>query len=399
MFSGVGENVRMRSIPKLITATAALALVLAGCVSAEPEPTPTVSTPGPSVAPGPSPTEQPAEVAAVEPTGSIRDLATGLTSPWSVAILDGGSALISERDTARIIELTPGGETRIVGTISGVRHGGEGGLLGIEVVDTGDSLWLFAYHTASGDNRVVRMPLLGEPGSLSLGASEILLTGIPRAGNHNGGRIKQGPDGHLYVTTGDAANPSLSQDPGSLAGKILRMTFAGTAPDDNPTPGSLVYSIGHRNPQGIAWDSAGQLWAAEFGQNTWDELNVIMPGANYGWPVVEGTGGDDRFRDPIIVWSTAEASPSGLAIAGDTLFLAALRGQRLWAVYATVDPNGTVMQGPDAEAWFTGELGRIRDVVAAPDGTLWILTNNTDGRGSPRAGDDRLIEVELRERT
>lgn len=387
----------MRSTPKLVAVTAALVVVLSGCVTAEPTPTPPVITPKPN-APEPSPTEQPIEVIPVEPTGDIRDLATGLDAPWSIAILEEGSALISERDTARIIELTPSGETRVAGTIAGVRHGGEGGLLGIAVVDEGDSLWLFAYHTASDDNRVLRMPLLGEPGNLSLGASEVLLSGIPRAGNHNGGRIKQGPDGQLYITTGDAGNPQLAQDPNSLAGKILRMTFAGTVPDDNPTPGSLVYSMGHRNPQGIAWDSTGQLWAAEFGQNTWDELNVIMPGANYGWPNVEGTGGGDQYRDPIVVWSTAEASPSGLAIAGDTHFLAALRGQRLWAVYTAIDSDGAVTQKPDAVPWFTGKLGRIRDVVATGDGSLWILTNNTDGRGNPRAGDDRLIEVELRER-
>ncbi|MBX3095081.1 MAG: PQQ-dependent sugar dehydrogenase, partial [Cryobacterium sp.] len=174
--------------------------------------------------------------------------------------------------------------------------------------------------------------------------------------------------------------------------------LSGGVPDDNPFSGSLVWSMGHRNPQGIAWDSTGQLWAAEFGQDTWDELNVIFPGANYGWPNVEGAGGDARYRDPVVVWSTAEASPSGLAVAGDSLFLAALRGQRVWAVYTAVDPNGTVTQQPDAVPWFTGELGRIRDLVVAPNGNLWMLTNNTDGRGSPRSGDDRLIEVELQER-
>lgn len=380
----------MRTTVKVGVA-AALCVALAACGSTAPTPS---SAPVPSVTPSPGASETATQL---EPTGELRELATGLEAPWSVVILDDGSALISERDTARIIELTPSGETRAAGIINGVQHGGEGGLLGIEVVDTDDGPTLFAYHTASGDNRVIRMPLLGEPGALSLGASVVVLSGIPRAGNHNGGRIKLGPDGHLYVTTGDAGDPSLSQNSDSLAGKILRMTADGAAPDDNPTPGSLMYSMGHRNPQGIAWDSAGQLWAAEFGQNTWDELNLIVAGANYGWPDVEGTGGGDQYRDPVITWSTAEASPSGLAIAGDSLFLAALRGQRLWAVYANAD-NGRVGGSVDAVDWFAGELGRVRDVIAAPNGTLWILTNNTDGRGNPSPGDDRLIEVKLTER-
>lgn len=384
----------MRRAPRFIVVAAVMAVGLTGCGPATPEPTPSQTIPQ---VPPPSPSET-AAVVTVEPTGAIRDLATGLDSPWSVAILDNGSTLISERDTARIIELTPSGSTRVAGTIASVRHGGEGGLLGITVVDTGAALMLYAYHSAQNDNRVIRMPLQGQPGTLSLGEPEVVLAGIPRAGNHNGGRIKVGPDGNLYVTAGDAGDPSLSQDPGSLAGKILRMTLTGGVPDDNPTAGSLVWSMGHRNPQGIAWDSTGQLWAAEFGQNTWDELNLIVAGANYGWPNAEGTGGGEAFRDPVAVWSTAEASPSGLAIAGDSFFLAALRGQRLWAVYASVDSSGTVTGSVDAVPWFTGELGRIRDVVVAPNGSLWILTNNTDGRGNPRAGDDRLIEVELQER-
>ena len=371
-----------------------LAVGLTACGPAAPEP-PAAQSPTPEP-PEPSPTA--VDVQALEPNGVTRDLATGLDAPWSIALLGNGSTLVSERDTARIIEVTASGSTRVAGTISGVRHGGEGGLLGITVVDTGATLQLYAYHSAPDDNRVIRMPLLGEPGSLALGEAEVVLAGIPRASNHNGGRIKLGPDGHLYVTTGDAGNPSLSQDPASLAGKILRMTLTGAVPDDNPFAGSLVWSMGHRNPQGIAWDSNGQLWAAEFGQNTWDELNAIVPGDNYGWPNVEGTGGDSNYRDPIVVWSTSEASPSGLAIAGDSLYVAALRGQRLWAVYTAVDANGTVTEQPDAVAWFTGEFGRIRDVVVAPNGNLWVLTNNTDGRGDPRAGDDRLIEVELRER-
>ena len=162
-------------------------------------------------------------------------------------------------------------------------------------------------------------------------------------------------------------------------------------PADNPFPGSVVYSLGHRNPQGIAWDADGRLWAAEFGQNTWDELNLITPGANYGWPIVEGASGRAGFVDPVAQWSTSEASPSGLTYIGGTLFLAALRGERVWGV--TPGPEGATVE---IAAYFVGELGRVRDVAPGPDGTLWILTNNTDGRGNTRAGDDRLMEADLR---
>jgi glucose/arabinose dehydrogenase len=220
-----------------------------------------------------------------------------------------------------------------------------------------------------------------------LGEPEVVLDGIARASNHNGGRIAFGPDGMLYATTGDAAIPDLSQDPDSLNGKILRMTPEGAVPADNPTPGSLVYSLGHRNPQGLAWDDDGQLWAAEFGQNTWDEFNRIEPGANYGWPVVEGQGGVEGYVDPVLQWATSEASPSGLAYVEGTFFLAALRGERVWAI--DVDDAGAATATP----WFVGEYGRIRDVAAGPDGSLWFLTSNT-GR-SPRDGDDRLLQVAL----
>ncbi|HSP53829.1 MAG TPA: PQQ-dependent sugar dehydrogenase, partial [Cryobacterium sp.] len=174
---------------------------------------------------------------------------------------------------------------------------------------------------------------------------------------------------------------------GSLGGKILRMTPTGAVPADNPF-GTLVYSYGHRNPQGIAWDSSGQLWASEFGQNTWDELNRITPGGNYGWPIVEGMGqgGDPGYLDPVQQWPTSESSPSGLAIVNDTIFMAALRGQRLWRI----DPSSG-----EVDDWFVNSFGRLRDVVSGPDGTLWFVSNNTDGRGTPSPGDDRLYQVSV----
>ena len=315
-------------------------------------------------------------------------VAQDLDAPWSMVRLASGSTLISERDTGTIKELTDAGAMRVAGRIPGAAPGGEGGLLGLAVLDDELGAYLYAYFTAAGDNRILRFPLAGGVGGYSLGAGEEVLTGIAKASNHNGGRIAFGPDGMLYATTGDAGNRNAAQDPSSANGKILRMSATGEVPADNPTPGSRVYSLGHRNPQGIAWDASGNLWAAEFGQDTWDELNAITPGANYGWPLVEGIGSDPRFTNPVAQWRTDDASPSGLAFVRGTFYMAGLGGERLWSIGTTTDPVATA-------AWFVGEYGRIRDVAAGPDGSLWMLSSNTDGRGDLRSGDDKLIQVSL----
>jgi glucose/arabinose dehydrogenase len=352
---------------------------IAGCTG-EPRTVPLPATPEGAGTGAPS-------AGALRPVGNPTVIVSGLEAPWSVVRLESGSALISERDTGAIDELGSDGTIREIGRIAGVVHEGEGGLLGLETLADGDRLWLYAYLTTASDNRILRMPLLGSAGDYTLGTRQEILTGLAKAGNHDGGRIKFGPDGMLYATVGDAGQGDRAQDPASLNGKILRMTPTGDAPSDNPTEGSLVYSMGHRNPQGIAWDANGQLFAAEFGQNTWDELNRIEPGGNYGWPIVEGIAEQTGFIDPIYQWATADASPSGLAYLDGTFFMAALRGERLWTVYPG-DPT-------IATDWFANGLGRIRDAVAGPDGTLWILTNNTDGRGSPRENDDKLLQVRL----
>lgn len=191
----------------------------------------------------------------------------------------------------------------------------------------------------------------------------------------------------LYAGTGDAGNSSGSQDLDYLGGKILRMTPDGDVPDDNPYPGSLVYSLGHRNVQGIAWAEDGTMFASEFGQDTWDELNVIEPGSNYGWPIVEGQADDPDYVDPVQQWRPADASPSGLTVAGDTVYIANLRGERLRAI--PVDDLGS------ATDYYVGEYGRLRDVTPAPDGGLLVLTNNTDGRGSAGPDDDQLLHIAL----
>lgn len=368
---------------KASIALAAAALVaLAGCAPATPDPAPTShARPTPSV----TPSAEALPNVPLVPTGEAVTVVSGLAAPWSIVRLPSGSTLISERDTALIRELQSDGTLRDVGAVPAAPQG-EGGLLGLVATETAGTAWLYAYYTSSEDNRIVRFELQGGPGAYALGAEEPILTGIVKAGNHNGGRLAIGPDGKLYATSGDASQPGLAQDPTSLNGKILRLELDGSVPADNPFEGSFTWSYGHRNPQGLAWTSDGTMWAAEFGQNTWDEINRIVPGTNYGWPVIEGVGENPDYADPDYVWPTSEASPSGLTAIGDTLFLAALGGRRLWVM----TPGRF-----EPAAYFVQEYGRIRDVVPGPDGTLWMLTNNTDGRGDPEEGDDRILQLRL----
>jgi glucose/arabinose dehydrogenase len=361
-----GEEVRVRRpLPALLAALAAV-LAAAGCTTPAEPAAPTLPS-----------------VPVATPSGAPADVVTGLDAPWSVAFLD-GTALISTRDRGEVLEVTGDGGTRVVGTVPDVAARGEGGLLGIAVDDAGR---LYTYATTARGNRIDRFALTGAPGSLGLGPREPVLDGIPAATTHDGGRLAFGPDGMLYATTGDAGVPTHAQDLGSLAGKVLRVTPDGDAPDDNPHPGSPVWTSGHRNPQGLAWDDAGTLYATEFGQDTWDELNVLVPGANYGWPEVEGVAGVDGFTDPVQQWTPDEASPSGMAYADGTLLIANLKGAVLRAV--PVDEPGASVELLD------GAYGRLRDVAVAPDGSLWVVTSNTDGRGSPGPGDDRVLRVGL----
>ncbi|MFI6265411.1 PQQ-dependent sugar dehydrogenase [Micromonospora sp. NPDC051006] len=314
-------------------------------------------------------------------------VAQGVDVPWGLAFLPGGDALIAERETGRVLRLALGGAApRQVHQVSGVAAGGEGGLLGLAVSPgfATDNL-VYAYFTAERDNRIVRFRLNG-------GQPEVIFDGIAKAGFHNGGRIAFGPDGMLYVGTGDAGETGLSQDLASPNGKILRLTPDGAPAPGNPTAGSPVYSLGHRNVQGLAWDSAGRLFATEFGQNELDEVNRIEPGRNYGWPRVEGKGDTDggRYTDPLVTWPVREASPSGIAIAADTAYVAALRGERLWTLPLDGDRVG------DPSAQLAERYGRLRTVQIAPDGALWVTTSNTDGRGDVREGDDRILRFPAR---
>lgn len=312
----------------------------------------------------------------------ISALTTELDAPWSIAF-HGETTLLSERDSGRILEIDANGNQREAGNISAVSGVGEGGLLGIAVHER----YLYAYFTAGEENRIERFTLTGAPGALELGEPQTILEGIPSASYHNGGRIAFGPDGMLYATVGDAGDSSVAQEKSSLSGKILRLTPEGKVPEDNPFENSPVYSYGHRNPQGIVWDAKGILYASEFGQNTSDELNIIKPGGNYGWPKVEGIASDDQYVDPIQQWDPAQASPSGMTIAGDSIWIANLRGELLREV--PLRDTSTSIEH------LAGEYGRLRDVVTAPDGSLLILTNNTDGRGTANNEDDRLLRMEL----
>ncbi|KII00101.1 glucose sorbosone dehydrogenase [Streptomonospora alba] len=331
------------------------------------------------------------------PPGEPETVATGLEIPWGVAALPGGGALVSERNSGRILQMSPEGRTSEVGTIDEASAQGEGGLLGITVPpDQERPEQLFAYFTADSGNRIARFELdRSGDGPPSLGDSRTLVEGIPSASFHNGGRLAFGPGGMLYAATGDAGDGSRSQDTDSLGGKILRMTPEGDPVDGNPFD-NLVYSYGHRNVQGLAWDADGTMFATEFGQNRLDEVNVIEAGGNYGWPAVEGTGGadaSDEFIDPVVTWSVEEASPSGAAIAGNSLWVAALRGERIWRVPLTGsedDPTG------EPEALFTGDYGRLRTITPVPGGgDLLVSTSNRDSRGDPEDEDDRILRIPL----
>ncbi|WP_242580263.1 PQQ-dependent sugar dehydrogenase [Streptomyces sp. MST-110588] len=334
----------------------------------------------------------------------VRTLTTGLKSPWGLAPLPGGDLLVSSRDTGKLLRISAdGGKQTEVGSVPGVAPGGEGGLLGIAVSPSfGTDHLVYAYFTTESDNRIARMIYDDrKPRGAQLGAPDTVFKGIPKGQIHNGGRIAFGPDKMLYVGTGETGERGLAQDKKSPAGKILRMTPDGEPAHGNPEGDSVVYSYGHRNVQGLAWGPDKRLWASEFGQDTWDELNLIGPGKNYGWPEVEGRAADggSSFVDPVAQWKTADASPSGIAYAKGSVWMAGLRGERLWRI-----PVGTPAAGPGGDVkpvaapqdFLKGAYGRLRTVVATDDGTgLWLVTSNTDGRGTPGKDDDRVLLLKV----
>ncbi|MEV7618105.1 PQQ-dependent sugar dehydrogenase [Streptomyces sp. NPDC089799] len=338
----------------------------------------------------PTPSGPPAK-GAVAVAGEV---AKGLESPWGVAVLPDGDLLVASRDRGTISRVqTATGKTTVIGEVPGVDPGGEGGLLGLALSpDFASDRMVYAYFTTASDNRIARLHYDDQrsPGE-QLGAPDTVFRGIPKGSVHNGGRIAFGPDRMLYAGTGETGDTGLAQDRKSLGGKILRMTPDGEPVHGNPEADSVVYSYGHRNVQGLAWDKDRRLWATEFGQNTWDEVNLIEPGGNYGWPEVEGKAGKPGYKDPVVQWRTDESSPSGLAWAEGSLWVAALKGERLWRI-----PLAGAVPSAEPEAFLTGRYGRLRTVVPLGGDRLLLVTSETDGRGSPEAGDDRILTLTVR---
>ncbi|MFE0153437.1 PQQ-dependent sugar dehydrogenase [Nonomuraea sp. NPDC059007] len=297
--------------------------------------------------------------------------------PWDISWApDGSFALVTERDTFRVFKLTPSGTKTQVGTVPNSQTtGGEGGLMGLAMSKTWNGTSdqeVFFFHTSSEGNRIAKMNFNGT----ALSGYTSLLQGIAKNRYHNGGRLKFGPDGYLYATTGDAQQTSHAQNLSSLNGKILRITKTGAAAPGNPF-NSRVYSYGHRNPQGIAWDSAGRLWSSELGNSSRDELNLIQSGRNYGWPQCEGTCSVSGMTNPKRTWGVGEASPSGIAIVNNTVFMAALRGQRLWRIVLNGENVGTV------NSYFNGTYGRLRAVEKVPGASaIWFGSSNSDNNGN-----------------
>lgn len=315
-------------------------------------------------------------------------IAQNLTIPWELVFLPDGTMLVTERP-GRLIKIS---DKKQPINIDGVEHKGEGGLLGLALhPDFATNQFIYLYLTTKTDdglkNRVERYTLTGN----TVSDRKIILDSIPGSSLHDGGRIAFGPDKKLYITTGDAGKSSNAQDRNSLAGKILRVNDDGAIPSDNPFQ-TAVYSYGHRNPQGIAWDSAGTLWATEHGRSTpksgFDEVNRIEKGKNYGWPTIQGDETKQDMESPAAHSGADDTwAPSGIVALGSDLFFAGLRGQSLYQAKLS---EGRVER---ITAHVTEQFGRLRTVVVGPDNYLYIVTNNTDGRGKPKAEDDKIIRI------
>ncbi len=356
------------------------------------------------IATGPAP-QRVADTYVTSPPGvEITSYVTGLEAPWSLAFLPDGRAVVSERPGR--LRLIVGGQLRAapLATLDVVNRG-EGGLMGLAVhPQFPREPFLYAMLTAptagGAVNRVIRLRLAGDTASVD----RVVVDAIPAGVNHNGGRIAFGPDGMLYVGTGENFQRALAQDRRSLAGKILRVTPEGAVPADNPVPGSAIYSFGHRNVQGLAWHpETRELFTSEHGPSgegglsAYDEVNVGRAGGNFGWPIVAGAPSRQGLIDPLAAWPDTTTPPSGMAFWRGDLVVASLRSQALLRI--TLGRDGAAWHVTRIERWFVaqrgaaGAFGRLRDAVVGPDGALYVLTTNRDGRGTPRPGDDRILRL------
>lgn len=323
-------------------------------------------------------------------TERITVIAENLKIPWDIVFLPGGDILVPERP-GNIKRLEIGGKVFPVEGLD-VSHVGEGGLLGMVLHPRfSENGWLYLYLTTGTENTLSNRVLRYQYSDDRLFDKKIIVQDIPGAPYHDGGRLAFGPDGYLYITTGDAGDPNLAENKSSLAGKILRLGDDGSIPPDNPF-GTAIYSYGHRNSQGLAWDSEGRLWATEHGRSGvksgMDELNVIEKGKNYGWPIIEGDATRADMVTPVVNSGPNETwAPAGMAFWDNSFFFGGLRGESLYEA-KRIGPTSVSLI-----AHFRQEFGRIRAVVLGPDGYLYITTSNTDGRGSVRSGDDKIIKI------
>ena len=393
-----------------------IAVLLFSCAA------PVASSPSPRVTTIPIPTTASPPTSSPTATASpriglavvenVQLVASGLRAPWAVDLAPDGRLFVTERPgRVRIVQLGPGGGLRPdpwATVTASTSIDGERGLLGIALdPDFAQTRFVYLYYTYVAPGGAIRNKVVRMRDQSDRGVEEtVILDGILGNNDHDGGRLKFGPDGKLYVTTGDAENGDNAQSPSALAGKILRLNKDGSIPADNPRPGSPVWSLGHRNVQGIAWHpDTGALYETEHGPSNLfpdccnDEVNLIVPGGNYGWPTVRGTPGDPRFRDPLIDSGRVETwAPSGATFAtkpgplrGSFLF-ATLRGQHLHRVVFGPDGRTVLFQ----EKLITNQYGRLRDVFEIASGEFLVLTSNRDGRGVPAADDDRVLLVTLR---
>lgn len=375
----------MRTPGRLLAAAATLAL-LAGCSSSEyvaagpwrpqlDNPPPLVNPPAdPSL---PPPTDPDDPESSPEPGAEDPNVvASGLDTPWGLALLPDGSALVGERRTGRILQVFPDrSPAQEIMTVPGLDPSGDGGLLGLALSPAyAEDGLVYAYATTATDNRILRFPLQGAP--------QPVLTGIPKGETNNGGRIAFGPDEALYVGTGDTGTPELAPDPASLAGKLLRLDIFGAPAEGNPTPDSAVFTSGHSNVTGVCFDGTDRAFVTESGQPDGDELNQIQPGAEFGWP---GTGGSA----PAATYPPDLGGLGGCGIAARVAFVGALDGQRIWV--SILSDEGTAIGTP--EEFLTNIYGRLRTVVIDPAGALWITTSNLDGTDPPAADDDKVLRV------